>query len=119
VDDRLWQAVKDRQAQIAEIFEPAITGIRTAQSNRLNAARRPKSLLAGLLVCGTCGTAYTSLQRGRLGCPAHYRRGTCDNGRTILRTAIEARVLNGLKQKLLAPDKIAAAVRAFYEETNR
>ncbi|MET4702543.1 site-specific DNA recombinase, partial [Constrictibacter sp. MBR-5] len=119
VDDALWQAVKERQTQIAETFEPAITGIRAARNNRLNAAHRPKSLLAGLIVCGTCGSAYTSLQRGRLGCPAHYRRGTCDNGRTVLRTAIETRVLDGLKQKLLAPDKIAAAVRAFYEETNR
>ncbi|WP_037074929.1 hypothetical protein [Rhizobium mesoamericanum] len=45
--------------------------------------------------------------------------GTCDNGRSITRDKIEARVLAGLKEKLVSSDAVAEAVRAYAEEMNR
>ena len=49
----------------------------------------------------------------------HVRSGGCDNSRTIAREALEARVLDGLKHRLMAPEIAAEAMRAYAEETNR
>ena len=119
VDDQLWEAVKSRQAAVADQYANVITAVRRGCENRLNATHRPKSLLAGLLICGVCGGPYTTLHRGRFGCAQHYRRGTCENGRTVVRADIENRVLDGLRDKLLAPDKVEIAVREFYDEMKR
>jgi hypothetical protein len=45
--------------------------------------------------------------------------GTCSNSRTISRAALETRVLAGLRDKLMAPEVAAEAMRAYQEETNR
>jgi hypothetical protein len=45
-------------------------------------------------------------------------RGTCSNDKAITRQRIEARVLGGLKDKLMAPELVAEFVRAFQEEIN-
>lgn len=119
VDDALWQSVKDRQAELARIFEPTIRGVRAARAAKLNGARRPAFLLSGLLTCGCCGGKYGIVVNDRYGCLNHFRRGTCDNGRTVRRHVIEARVLSGLTEKLVSPEAVAEAVRAYHEETNR
>ena len=43
----------------------------------------------------------------------------CSNGRGIRRTELEERVQAGLKDRLMAPDVAAEAVRPGLEETNR
>ena len=45
--------------------------------------------------------------------------GICSNGRGIRRAVIEERVLAGLRDKLMAPEAAAEAMRAYAEETNR
>lgn len=119
VDDELWQAAKARQRQIAMLFETTTTGVRAAKAKRLHAARRPVSLLSGLLSCGCCGGKYGLIQRDRFGCLNHHRRGTCSNNRTIVRARIEERVLSGLKDRLVSAESVAEAVRAYAEEVNR
>lgn len=48
VDDELWQAVRARQGEIAEKFANVTEAVRAHhKKNRLNGARRPKSLLSG------------------------------------------------------------------------
>src|SRR3546814_7258347 len=66
---------------------------------------RKRHLLSGLLTCGACGGSYAILVKDRYGCSNHYRRGACTNGHTIRREEIEARVLEGLKHKLVAPER--------------
>src|SRR5689334_10161882 len=100
IDDALWEEAKQRQAALALEFEPSIKG---ARANRLNATHRRRTLLSGLLFCGSCGGGYTAMSKERYSCANHYRRGTCDNGHTVRREAIETRVLDGLKEKLIAP----------------
>ena len=56
---------------------------------------------------------------GRYACRNHLRKGICDNGRTIRRDEIEARVLAGLKEKLVSSEAVAEAVCAYAKETNR
>jgi site-specific DNA recombinase len=45
--------------------------------------------------------------------------GSCSNSRSITRTALEARMLEGLRARLMAPEIAAEAMRAYAEETNR
>jgi len=119
VDDELWRGVKLRQAELAKQFESTIKGVRAARAKRLNRLRRPAFLLSGLLTCGCCGTRYGIVVNDRYGCLGHFRKGTCDNGRTIRRDDIERRVLAGLTDKLVSPEAVAVAVRAYAEENNR
>ena len=55
----------------------------------------------------------------RYGCSNHVMNGSCSNGRGIRRAILEERVLAGLKDRLMAPELAAEAVRAWVEETNR
>jgi site-specific DNA recombinase len=104
VDDALWQAVRTRQEAI---------------QNRLRGAHRPKSLLSGLVYCGCCGGPYSLRGADRFACSAHVANGSCTNKHTIPRPDLESRVLAGLKDRLMAPEVAAEAIRAYAEETNR
>lgn len=119
VDDELWQRVKLRQAELAKQFEATTKGIQAARSKRMNGLRRPAFLLSGLLTCGCCGGKYGIVVNDRYGCLNHFRKGICGNGRTVRRDAIEQRALHGLTDKLVSPEAVATAVRAYTEETNR
>ena len=113
IDDELWEPGQGTPAAILKRFETK------PGPNKLNHTHRRKFLLSGLLSCGACGGSYTVRGQDRYGCFNHYNRGTCDNKRTIKRQVIEARVIAGLKDKLLwrqiwSPN----SSRAFQEETN-
>ncbi len=73
-------------------------------------------MLSGLTKCGCCGASYTSLSQGRLVCAAYREKGAsaCDNNRHVSRAEIEQRVLDGLRTRLLAPEAVAAYVRAYH-----
>lgn len=78
--------------------------------------RRP-GVFSGLLKCGACGANYTVYNKGRLICAAHRERGdeACANGRTVSRAAVEARILDTLRTRLLAPEAVALYVRAYHQ----
>jgi site-specific DNA recombinase len=111
VDDEVWFSVKARQESVRQAM--AKTG------NRLNEAHRPRFLLSGLLRCGCCGGRYAITGKDRYACSTRKQKGTCDNRLTITCQEIEARVLAGLKDRLLAPDLVAVFVDAFRDETKR
>ncbi|TWB23374.1 recombinase [Nitrospirillum amazonense] len=119
VDDVLWQAVRARQTELAKQFEATTIGVREARAKRMNGLRRPAFLPSGLLTCGCGGGKYAIIARDRYGCLHHYRKGKCDNGRTIRREVIEHRVLVGLTGKLVSPQAIGVAIQAYADETNQ
>jgi DNA invertase Pin-like site-specific DNA recombinase len=98
IDQELWERVHARQAAVQFAVG------RNADGNPLNRAHRRQFLLSGLLTCGCCGGGYTIMAKDRYGCATHRIKGTCSNTTTILRQRIEARVLRGLKDHLLAPE---------------
>ena len=87
--------------------------------NPLNGAHRRKFLFSGLLKCGLCGGGYTIVAQDRYGCATRRSKGTCDNSATVNRLEIEGRVLEGLKEKLLAPELVREFAQTFHEEMNR
>ena len=90
---------------------------RDAAGNALNRAHRRKYLLSGLLECGLCGGGYTIIDAANYGCATHRSKGTCSNPHRVRRSDLERRVLDGLKHRLLAPErvqrKIASMIRAI------
>jgi len=113
VDDDLWEAVKRRQQELS--FEVR----RDDSGNPLNRAHRRRFLLSGLLKCGCCGGGFTVVAQDRYGCATRRSKGTCDNNATVSRAEIEARVFEGLKERLMAPELVREFIRAFQEEANR
>src|SRR5262249_10282154 len=65
------------------------------------------------------GGGFTIVAQDRYGCATRRSKGTCDNHATITRQEIEARVLAGLKERLIAPELVREFIRAFKGEVNR
>src|SRR5581483_2069309 len=110
IGDDLWDRVKARQESLAFIVRRNSNGI------ALNRAHRTKYLLSGLIRCGTCGSAYVGQGNSRFACSRHRRGGPCDNSGWIDGHALELRVLAGIKEKLLAPELVAAFIEEFERE---
>jgi site-specific DNA recombinase len=121
VDDDLWFSAKTRQQSLRQAMgkAPLPRNNDGANRNHLNEAHRPRFLLSGLLRCGCCHGPYAIIGRDRYACSTRRQKGTCDNSLTITRQKIEARVLGGLKERLLAPDLVAVFVQAFRDESKR
>jgi site-specific DNA recombinase len=108
VDLAVWAAVRERKA-------------REAGARPRDLVQRRPGPFSGLFKCGCCGASYTAYTGGRLICAGHRERGAaaCTNSRTVNRDELEARVLDGLRERLLAPDLVAAYVQAYREEWRR
>ncbi|WP_100180579.1 recombinase family protein [Bradyrhizobium nitroreducens] len=124
VPQELWEAAKARQDHLTGLYtrqiEGAREGIRRVVANGgLNATHRPRRLLSGLLFCGCCDGSYARRGQDRYACTNHVLSNGCDNARTIDRKVLECRVLAGLRDRLMAPEAAAEAMRAYAQETNR
>ena len=113
IDEELWQRVKARQNAVRTEMGKDATG------NPLNRAHRRKFLLSGLLQCGCCGASYAVLSQDRCGCATYRSKAACTNDVTIARQTVEARVLAGLKDRLLTSDLVATFVTTFPQELAR
>ncbi len=102
IDDETWTAVQTRR--------------RVRGGPHLYHQRRPQRLLSGLLRCANCGGRFSVVKDDRVRCSTLQNSRGCDNTRTIRVGEVEERVLAALRQYLLAPDVIAAAVEAYREE---
>src|ERR1044071_4693320 len=72
----------------------------------------------GLAQCKKCGSHYAAVGRDYLACSAARGSGTCSNRQSIRRGALESLILDGLRQKLMAPELVEAFIRAFQKEVN-
>lgn len=121
----LWDAAKVRQDELTALYKNQIDTSRAAtrammaKNGGLNATHRPRTLLSGLVICGCCGGTYRRRGHDRYVCTNHALANGCDNGRTVPREALEARVLAGLRDQMMTPEMAAEAMRAYAEETNR
>jgi site-specific DNA recombinase len=113
IEDDLWQAVKTRQGLIR-----ASDRVAKARASRFWERRRSRHLLSGLVHCQECGSSYAAVGRDYLACSAARGSGTCSNRQSIRRVALEALILDALRQRLMAPDLVEEFVRAFQKEIN-
>ena len=117
IDDDLWQRVKLRQG----VLRNAILDARSENhpAPRTERARRNRYLLSGLLRCGCCGAGYSMVSDSRYGCSAARNKGTCTNRKTIRRSEVESRVLDALRDRLMAPDLLAAFIEEYHAELRK
>ncbi len=115
LDDELWQAVKERQAE--NRIERDDKG--RADVGAINTRRRPKYLFSGLTGCVCCGGGYSAISATLIGCSTARNKGTCENRVNIRRDELEARVLNALRSRMLDPKIFAEFCDAYTQETNR
>ncbi len=113
VEDDSWDAVKARQGSIR-----GSDRVTNARATRFWERRRSRHLLSGLVQCGKCGSHYASIGRDYLACSAARGSGTCANRQSIRRGALERMILEGLRQRLMAPELVEEFVRAFHNEVN-
>lgn len=80
--------------------------------------RRRTRPLAGLLLCGLCGSPMSVLGRDRYGFPTHKELGDehCSNQRTAAAADIETHALGVLRDSLLAPHLVSLFQRTFTRE---
>jgi DNA invertase Pin-like site-specific DNA recombinase len=113
VDDDLWKAVKTRQGSIR-----ASDRVANARATRFWERRRARHLLSGLVRCQECGSRYAAVGRDYLACSAARGSGTCSNRQSIRRAALEGLILDGLRQRLMAPELVEEFIRAFHQQIN-
>jgi len=110
-----WKRTPVPHLQIVTDAAWAAVVARRRQTNAPAAPKRRQSIFVGLMKCGMCGANYTTYTGGKLVCAGHRERGTCDNHRTPMRAQVETRVLEGLREKILSPEAVAAYVRTYHK----
>jgi site-specific DNA recombinase len=110
ISDELWDATKERQKA---------TRRAVADGGNIGRARRPHYLFSGLTKCGMCGSGFIMAGPNRLSCFGARFKGICDNGLTIRRDEVEARVLRALQEKLLNQELFEEFCDEFTREMNR
>ena len=81
--------------------------------------RRPKHLFSGLVTCASCGSSYIVTAPGALACQGYRERGICTNKRRIRITALEERILRGLKKRMLETDALTTFLETYRQERRR
>lgn len=92
VSDDLWNRVQARLEKSRE-------------KGKLNGGRPARYPLSGLLTCASCGGHYV-LRNGRAYCCSSHTNGRasmCTQRRTLARSQVESRLLEGIKREYLAP----------------
>lgn len=114
VSDELWHRVQDR----LKVVNEKMTRRRIAGCNRAKAKPR---LFSGLLFCGECGNSITigGGYRGvakTYGCvSSRYKRG-CTNNLWIREDRLDAQLISGLVNNILAPEAMEYFVEAVSVE---
>lgn len=112
-----WDAVKARQDAASTTWADEARHANTG--HRLVRARRPKTLLSGLVRCGCCGGPMVHVHSGRMACNRARETKSCDNRLRIDGAQLERTVLAGVRANLLAADTFEAFARAYLDEANR
>jgi site-specific DNA recombinase len=104
-----------------EMFEAAQARRRETALGPRPHARRTKHLLSGLIKCAHCNNSMIIVKKDRLACGGH-KRGLCNMNGTITISEVVGRVLDPLKNFLLDPEMVEAAVakaKAAFESARR
>lgn len=108
VSDKQWSAAQVRLASV----RAAGDHIRAALHANARTGRQPKSLLSGLLVCGQRGSRFIMSGTGRsqaYACSTRVNGGksACENTFRVPRELAEVRLLEGIREALLEPKRVA------------
>jgi site-specific DNA recombinase len=105
-----WVTHQDESLRIVgdEVFEKAQkrARVRSNSSERLKAGGKSKFLLSGLLRCSVCGRHYIIADARSYSCSSHLNGGACTNRIRVRRDTLELKILEPVREQLLAPDRV-------------
>ena len=109
VPKELWEMVRERRRQMHRTWPggDGKRGFSKAQGSRQK--HFPTHLLAGSMVCGSCGATIAQVSGkggGYYGCLA-ATKGACDNKTLVRRTLAETVILDAVKDELADPEHVA------------
>lgn len=109
IDDATWSAAQARKAKLTR--------------KHPSHARRAKHLLSGLLKCGCCGGGMSVKDREhgriRIVCTRSRESGICDNRAPVYLDSVERTALDGLRDELRQPRRMARYVKTYNAERRR
>ena len=116
-----WKIVDVPEFRVVDEETWAATVARFERTAGLSVSRqrRPKRLFSGLVRCGECGGAVTILGNEKWGCTGARQGTSCNNRRMIGTRQLETRILRALREEMLAPEAVKAAVSEYHLELER
>jgi site-specific DNA recombinase len=118
VPTQLWETVRERRKAMHRTW-PGGNGKRgfsDGQGSRQ--AHFPTHLLAGAMVCGSCGATIAQVSGkggGYYGCLA-ATKGACGNKTLVRRTLVEKVILGAVQQQIADPEHIGYVLQRVEEE---
>jgi site-specific DNA recombinase len=117
VPAQLWEAVRERRTAMHRTWPGGNKrGFSKDQGSRQ--AHFPTHLLAGSMVCGSCGATIAQVSGksgGYYGCLA-ATKGACDNKTLVRRTLAETVILGAVQEHIADPEQIAYVLQRVEEE---
>ncbi len=117
-----WLKYDDESLRIIsdETFKKAQCRARDAANpdERLKCGGKPKYLLSGLLKCNDCGSNYILTSSTGYQCSGNVG-GACANNVRVRRDVVEAKILDPIRDELLAPERVnrmAREIEARFKE---
>lgn len=114
----LWEKVRERRKEMHRTW-PSGTGKRGFSNEQgSRQAHFPTHLLAGSMLCGSCGATIAQVSGksgGYYGCLA-ATKGACDNKTLVRRTLAEKVILEAVKDELADPEAVAYVLHRVEEE---
>lgn len=113
VDDKLWHSVRVRQGRSPRSLStsPKPCASTTKEPPERHTSAEVPSVQPGVL--WLLWRPYSLRGADQFACSNHISKGACSNSRTIPREELEARVLSGLKDRMMAPEIIDEAMRGM------
>lgn len=94
-----------------ELYRRAQRRTRLADDERLRAGGKPRYLLSGLLTCAECGAHYVIAGPNSYACSSYVNGRACNNSLRVRRDQVERSLLEPVRDRLLAPDRVNRMAR--------
>ena len=113
INDTLWQSVKARQKAIWKVTDADIKPDKTPP---YWSQRRAAHILSERAFCSQCGGSIVSVGKDYLACSNARKLKSCPQNRSIRRPALDAVVIDLLKNRLMQPSAVGEFIWAYNQE---
>ena len=113
INDTLWQSVKARQKAIWKVTDADIKPDKTPP---YWSQRRAAHILSERAFCSQCGGSIVSVEKDYLACSNARKLKSCLQNRSIRRPALDAVVIDLLKNRLMQSSAVGEFIAAYNNE---
>jgi site-specific DNA recombinase len=110
VDDRLWNAVKARQAR-----RQAEVGDAIRKKLKRSTGRAARYIFSSILKCNVCGSSYVLSDATHYSCSGYVNGRVCTNGQRFRRDVMEERLTAAIRTELLSDESVRRFRQKFWK----